>query len=228
MSNELLRVENLSKSYPSEEKGGKLVILEDINLLLKQGETIAITGKSGCGKSTLLSLLALLSPKDGGKIYYEGMDTDQIKDRDRARLRNEKMGFVFQNSMLLEDFSALENVAMPLMIKGEKKKIALEKAQEYLKMVRIEERKNHRPIKLSGGERQRTAIARALITEPSVVFADEPTGSLDEKTSRIIEELLIESVRKTNRGLILVTHNPVFASKAHKVFVLSNGVLNEK
>ena len=156
------------------------------------------------------------------------MDTDQIKDRDRARLRNEKMGFVFQNSMLLEDFSALENVAMPLMIKGEKKKIALEKAQEYLKMVGIEERKNHRPIKLSGGERQRTAIARALITEPSVVFADEPTGSLDEKTSRIIEELLIESVRKTNRGLILVTHNPVFASKAHKVFVLSNGVLNEK
>ena len=228
MSNELLRVENLSKSYPSEEKGGKLVILEDINLLLKQGETIAITGKSGCGKSTLLSLLALLSPKDGGKIYYEGMDTDQIKDRDRARLRNEKMGFVLQNSMLLEDFSALENVAMPLMIKGEKKKIALEKAQEYLKMVGIEERKNHRPIKLSGGERQRTAIARALITEPSVVFADEPTGSLDEKTSRIIEELLIESVRKTNRGLILVTHNPVFASKAHKVFVLSNGVLNEK
>lgn len=228
MSNELLRVENLSKSYPSEEKGGKLVILEDINLLLKQGETIAITGKSGCGKSTLLSLLALLSPKDGGKIYYEGMDTDQIKDRDRARLRNEKMGFVFQNSMLLEDFSALENVAMPLMIKGEKKKIALEKAQEYLKMVGIEERKNHRPIKLSGGERQRTAIARALVTEPSVVFADEPTGSLDEKTSRIIEELLIESVKKTNRGLILVTHNPVFASKAHKVFVLSNGVLNEK
>lgn len=228
MSNELLRVENLSKSYPSEEKGGKLVILEDINLMLKQGETIAITGKSGCGKSTLLSLLALLSPKDGGKIYYEGMDTDQIKDRDRARLRNEKMGFVFQNSMLLEDFSALENVAMPLMIKGEKKKIALEKAQEYLKMVGIEERKNHRPIKLSGGERQRTAIARALITEPSVVFADEPTGSLDEKTSRIIEELLIESVKKTNRGLILVTHNPVFASKAHKVFVLSNGVLNEK
>ena len=228
MSNELLRVENLSKSYPSEEKGGKLVILEDINLMLKQGETIAITGKSGCGKSTLLSLLALLSPKDGGKIYYEGMDTDQIKDRDRARLRNEKMGFVFQNSMLLEDFSALENVAMPLMIKGEKKKIALEKAQEYLKMVGIEERKNHRPIKLSGGERQRTAIARALITEPSVVVADEPTGSLDEKTSRIIEELLIESVRKTNRGLILVTHNPVFASKAHKVFVLSNGVLNEK
>lgn len=228
MSNELLRVENLSKSYPSEEKGGKLVILEDINLMLKQGETIAITGKSGCGKSTLLSLLALLSPKDGGKIYYDGMDTDLIKDRDRARLRNEKMGFVFQNSMLLEDFSALENVAMPLMIKGEKKKIALEKAQEYLKMVGIEERKNHRPIKLSGGERQRTAIARALITEPSVVFADEPTGSLDEKTSRIIEELLIESVRKTNRGLILVTHNPVFASKAHKVFVLSNGVLNEK
>ena len=138
------------------------------------------------------------------------------------------MGFVFQNSMLLEDFSALENVAMPLMIKGEKKKIAFEKAQEYLKLVGIEERKNHRPIKLSGGERQRTSIARALITEPSVIFADEPTGSLDEKTSRVIEELLIDSVKKTKRGLILVTHNPLFASRADKVFVLSNGVLNEK
>ena len=114
------------------------------------------------------------------------------------------------------------------MIKGEKKKAAFEKAEEYLKMVGIEERKNHRPNKLSGGERQRTAIARALITEPSVVFADEPTGSLDEKTSRVIEELLIESVKKTNRGLILVTHNPLFAAKADKVYVLSGGVLNEK
>lgn len=228
MSNELLRVENLSKAYPSQENEGKLVILEDISFVLNEGETIAITGKSGCGKSTLLSLLALLSPKDGGKIYYEGVDTDSIKEKDKPRIRNEKMGFVFQNSMLLEDFSALENVAMPLMIKGEKKKIAFEKAQEYLKLVGIEERKNHRPIKLSGGERQRTSIARALITEPSVIFADEPTGSLDEKTSRVIEELLIDSVKKTKRGLILVTHNPLFASRADKVFVLSNGVLNEK
>ncbi len=222
MSNELLRVENLSKSYPSEEKGGKLVILEDINLMLKQGETIAITGKSGCGKSTLLSLLALLSPKDGGKIYYEGMDTDQIKERDRARLRNEKMGFVFQNSMLLEDFSALENVAMPLMIKGEKKKIALEKAQEYLKMVGIEERKNHRPIKLSGGERQRTAIARALITEPDVIFADEPTGALDEESAVLIESLLLKATIDRNTALVLVTHNPDFASMCQLKYVLEH------
>ncbi len=228
MSNELLRIENLSKSYSSVGEGDKLVILEDINLILEKGETIAITGKSGCGKSTLLSVAALLSPKDGGKIYYEGVDTDSIKENDRPKLRNEKMGFVFQNSMLLEDFSALENVAMPLLIKGEKKKSAYEKAEEYLKMVGIEERKNHRPMKLSGGERQRTAIARALITEPSVVFADEPTGSLDEKTSRIIEELLISSVKKTGRGLILVTHNPLFAAKADKTFILSSGVLNEK
>ena len=181
MSNELLRIENLSKSYSSVGEGDKLVILEDINLILEKGETIAITGKSGCGKSTLLSVAALLSPKDGGKIYYEGVDTDSIKENDRPKLRNEKMGFVFQNSMLLEDFSALENVAMPLLIKGEKKKSAYEKAEEYLKMVGIEERKKHRPMKLSGGERQRTAIARALITEPSVVFAAEPTGSLDER-----------------------------------------------
>ena len=224
MSNELLRVENLSKSYPSEEKGGKLVILEDINLLLKQGETIAITGKSGCGKSTLLSLLALLSPKDGGKIYYEGMDTDQIKDRDRARLRNEKMGFVFQNSMLLEDFSALENVAMPLMIKGEKKKIALEKAQEYLKMVGIEERKNHRPIKLSGGERQRTAIARALINNPAIIMADEPTGNLDTKSSYEIMDIF-KALNEQGKTVVMVTHEPDIAEQTKRILVMRDGQL---
>lgn len=228
MSNEILRIENLSKSYDGVENGEKLNILSSVNLVLNGGESLSITGKSGCGKSTLLSVSALLSPKDGGKIFYDGVDTDSIKEKDKAELRNRKMGFVFQNSMLLEDFSALENVAMPLLIRGEKKKSAFEKAEEYLCLVGMGERINHRPNRLSGGERQRTAIARALITEPSVVFADEPTGSLDEKTSRIIEDLLLCSVKKTGRGLILVTHNPIFASKTDKCYVLSSGVLNEE
>lgn len=228
MSNEILRIENLSKSYQGVGDGERISILSSLDLTLMGGETIAITGKSGSGKSTLLSVAALLSPKDGGKIYYDGIDTDSVKEKDLAKLRNEKMGFVFQNSMLLEDFSALENVAMPLLIRGEKKRDAIEKAQEYLILVGMEERMKHRPKHLSGGERQRTAIARALITEPSVVYADEPTGSLDEKTSRIIEELLLSSVKTTGRGLILVTHNPQFASKADKTYILSSGALHEE
>ena len=194
MENELLKMENVSKSY-LEDGGGDLLILRDINLTLKKGEVVAITGKSGCGKSTLLSVAALLSRRDNGKIYYSGLDVDQIPPKDLSALRNRKMGFVFQSSMLLEDFSALENVAMPLLIRGVGRKEAYSKAKEYLALVDIFDRMDHRPSRLSGGEKQRVAIARALIGEAEVVFADEPTGNLDEKNARIIEELLISTVK---------------------------------
>lgn len=227
MENELLKMENVSKSY-LEDGGGDLLILRDINLTLKKGEVVAITGKSGCGKSTLLSVAALLSRRDNGKIYYSGLDVDQIPPKDLSALRNRKMGFVFQSSMLLEDFSALENVAMPLLIRGVGRKEAYGKAKEYLALVDIFDRMDHRPSRLSGGEKQRVAIARALIGEAEVVFADEPTGNLDEKNARIIEELLISTVKKAGRGLLLVTHNPLFASKADRTCVLSEGVLHEE
>ena len=227
MENELLKMENVSKSY-LEDGGGDLLILRDINLTLKKGEVVAITGKSGCGKSTLLSVAALLSRRDNGKIYYSGLDVDQIPPKDLSALRNRKMGFVFQSSMLLEDFSALENVAMPLLIRGVGRKEAYSKAKEYLALVDIFDRMDHRPSRLSGGEKQRVAIARALIGEAEVVFADEPTGNLDEKNARIIEELLISTVKKAGRGLLLVTHNPLFASKADRTWVLREGVLNEE
>ena len=227
MENELLKMENVSKSY-LEDGGGDLLILRDINLTLKKGEVVAITGKSGCGKSTLLSVAALLSRRDNGKIYYSGLDVDQIPPKDLSALRNRKMGFVFQSSMLLEDFSALENVAMPLLIRGVGRKEAYSKAKEYLALVDIFDRMDHRPSRLSGGEKQRVAIARALIGEAEVVFADEPTGNLDEKNARIIEELLISTVKKAGRGLLLVTHNPLFASKADITCVLSEGVLHEE
>ena len=194
MENELLKMENVSKSY-LEDGGGDLLILRDINLTLKKGEVVAITGKSGCGKSTLLSVAALLSRRDNGKIYYSGLDVDQIPPKDLSALRNRKMGFVFQSSMLLEDFSALENVAMPLLIRGVGRKEAYSKAKDYLALVDIFDRMDHRPSRLSGGEKQRVAIARALIGEAEVVFADEPTGNLDEKNARIIEELLISTVK---------------------------------
>lgn len=227
MADELLRLENVSKTYATG-NGESLHILESINLTLKEGDAVAITGKSGCGKSTLLSVAALLSERDGGKIFYEGMDVDEIKVKDRAEVRNRKMGFVFQSSMLLEDFSAIENIALPLLIRGVPKKEAFERAEEYLALVEMSDRRIHRPSRLSGGERQRVAIARALIGEPAVVFADEPTGSLDERSARRIEELLLSSVRAEGRSLLLVTHNPAFAQSADRRYVLSGGVLNEE
>ncbi len=222
MSNEILRIENLSKSYQGVGDGERISILSSLDLTLMGGETIAITGKSGSGKSTLLSVAALLSPKDGGKIYYDGIDTDSVKEKDLAKLRNEKMGFVFQNSMLLEDFSALENVAMPLLIRGEKKRDAIEKAQEYLILVGMEERMKHRPKHLSGGERQRTALARALSTSPALILADEPTGALDEESAAMIENLLLRKCVDNKSALVLVTHNPDFASHCETRYVLEH------
>lgn len=228
MPNELLKMESIKKSFPTPGEGESLSILKDINLTLHDGESIAITGSSGCGKSTLLSIAALLLKPTGGKIYYSGKEVTTFSDSVVASMRNRYMGFVFQNAMLLEDFTSLENVAMPLMIGGEKKKTALEKAAYYLSLVNMNERADYRPSLLSGGERQRVAIARALSSSPSVVFADEPTGNLDEKTSGIVENLLFDIVKKEGRGLLLVTHDNSFASRADRVYTLLGGVLNEK
>ena len=228
MSGELLRLVNIKKSFDIPQSEEKLEILKDINLTLNCWESIAITGRSGSGKSTLLDIAALLCKPTSGEIYYSGKNIVDYSDKAISKLRNSAMGFVFQSSMLLEDFSALENVEMPLLIRGEKKEEARKKALYYLSLVGMENRLNYRPSILSGGEKQRVAIARALSPECSIIFADEPTGSLDEKTSHIIENLLFESVRREGRGLILVTHNSFFASLSDRCFVLENGVLNEK
>ncbi len=228
MPNELLRMKKISKSFPSPGGGETLSILKDINLTLHDGESIAITGRSGCGKSTLLFIAALLSLPTGGKIFYSGEEVSQFSEKELAGMRNRYMGFVFQNSMLLEDFTAVENIAMPLLIRGEKRKSAFEKAEYYLELVSMEDRKNYRPSILSGGERQRVAIARALSSSPCIVFADEPTGNLDEKTSNVVESLLFDAVNKEKKGLLLVTHNNLFASRADKVYTLIGGILYEK
>lgn len=228
MPNELLRMENITKSFPSPTGGERLEILKGINLTLNSEESIAITGKSGSGKSTLLSVAALLTTATSGKIYYLGKEVSSFSDSALSSLRNTHMGFVFQSSMLLEDFTALENVAMPLLIRGGKKKDAYEKAEYFLSLVSMENRADFRPNILSGGERQRTAIARALSSSPSVVFADEPTGSLDEETGLTVEKVLFKAVKREKKGLVLVTHNSSFASKADKLFSLQGGVLYEK
>lgn len=228
MSIELLRLDNITKSFPTPVKGEKISILKGVNLVLEDGESIAIKGRSGSGKSTLLNIAALLIRPTGGRIFYSGKEVSSVRDKDLSRLRNEYMGFVFQNSMLLDDFSTIENVAMPLLIRGEKKKDAYSVAEHYIDLVGLTARRDYRPGLLSGGEKQRIAIARALSSSPFIVFADEPTGNLDEETSGTIERLLFDVVKKENKGMIVVTHNPDFAAKADKTYTLLGGVLYEE
>ena len=186
MSN-LLQLEKIEKAFSCPNKTGHLVILDNIDFVLNKGDAIAIQGKSGSGKSTFLSIAALLEPPTLGRVLYHGESCEKLSDKALARLRSNSMGFVFQNSYLLEDFSALENVAFPLLIKGEKKAVAIAKAKDLLAEVGLEERFEHRPSELSGGERQRVAISRAMIAKPEIIFADEPTGALDEESASLID-----------------------------------------
>ncbi len=221
MSREVIFLENISKSFSNRE-GEELEILKNINLSIREGESISISGKSGCGKSTLLQLASLIERPTSGKVFVKGKDTSSLKERELTGIRRSVMGFVFQNSLLLEDFNALENVAFPLLNSGKSKKDSFLIAGEMLESLGMKERITHRPSQLSGGERQRVAIARALVAEPEVIFADEPTGALDEDTAANIEELLLSAVRDRNMALVLVTHNPLFAQRCAIRYRLSH------
>ncbi len=223
MKDEVLRLEAVYKSY--DVPGGKLHILNGTDLSVGKGEIISIRGRSGSGKSTLLSVAALLLSADSGRVLYSGKDTAALSGKEIEELRLRKMGFVFQSATLLDDFSAEENAAMPLLIAGERKKDAIRRADELLEALSVSDRKDHRPAELSGGERQRVAIARALALSPDIIFADEPTGSLDEKTALDVESLMLESVRLSGSSLVYVTHNSDFAMKADRALVLKEGVL---
>lgn len=222
---EIFRLEGVSKSFRSGSES--LQILSNIDLSLLEGVTIAIQGKSGSGKSTLLSIMALIEKPTEGRVLYGGKDTTSMNESEIAALHRRSMGFVFQNSLLLEDFTALENVALPLMNNNISKKESLEKAKEILIRVGLEERMMHRSTELSGGERQRVALARALVTKPAVLFADEPTGALDEESARVVEDLILDTVKENGLSLVLVTHNPVFASRCERVLTLSGKELHE-
>jgi ABC-type lipoprotein export system ATPase subunit len=225
MSN-ILEITDLSKSFPLPSKN-KLEILSDLNLCVESGISASIVGKSGCGKSTLLQIAASLLKPTSGSIKIDGKEISKMNEKDLCNLRCSKMGFIFQNSLLLEDFNALENVEMPLLINGESKKSASKRALELIELVGLTDRKSHRVDQLSGGEKQRIAIARSLANSPSIIFADEPTGSLDEKNASFIEDLLLSLVRKENTTLILVTHNNNFADKCDKKFILTFGKIEE-
>lgn len=211
----------LSKVFGS--KNLLVPVLQGVDLSLAAGERLAIMGTSGSGKSTLLHLLGGLEQPTAGKVLMGGKDLSQLNEVKRSALRNKHLGFVYQFHHLLGEFSALENVAMPLLIGGENVDSAQQKAFEMLSDVGLEHRIEHRYGELSGGERQRVAIARALVTKPKCVLADEPTGNLDKKTAEQIYELMLSLNQSLKISLLLVTHDPQLAAKMDRVLTLDDG-----
>ncbi len=220
MNESLLTFENVKKTYRSGERN--LIILEDLTFSLQKGESVAVTGKSGSGKTTLLNLAGGLDRPDSGLISFRGERLSRMNDRKLSLYRNRHIGFIFQSHILLEDFTALENVMMPSLIQGSSRKEVRVRATHLLERVGLLDRKEHYPRKLSGGERQRVALCRALINDPSIIIADEPTGSLDEQSSAEVEALLFSLVQEEGRTLLMVTHDPSLARRCSSVYLLSH------
>ncbi len=219
----MIEVINLHKSFQM--AGRMLDVLTGINLTLKKGEMISIVGASGAGKSTLLHILGALDRPTSGVVLFEGRDLFSQKDEQLDRIRNERVGFVFQFHHLLPEFTALENVMMPGLIKKESRKKIEADACELLTRVGLKDRLFHKPGKLSGGEQQRVALARALILRPSMVLADEPTGNLDTHTSHEVFSLLKELNRQNGVTFVMVTHNEKLAIQADRVVKMADGKL---
>jgi lipoprotein-releasing system ATP-binding protein len=218
-----LEVGELHKIFHTEEK--QIHVLKGIDLTIFEGQTIAILGASGVGKTTLLHILGTLDRPTRGTVRYQGDTLFQKSDKQLADFRNNRIGFVFQFHHLLPEFSAIENVMMPAMINGIRRKQAVERARSLLVELGLGERLNHRPGKLSGGEQQRVAVARALMMHPRLILADEPTGNLDTQTADSVQELLISLSREHGITLIVVTHNPRFASQMERQLEMVDGRL---
>jgi len=224
-ADELLSFHRVSKEYTSGDK--RLLILDEIELSIKRGMSIAITGKSGSGKSTMLNLAGGLDSPTVGSVMFLGKDLALMNDRELSEFRNSQVGFIFQSHVLLDDFTALENVCIPALIAGGRLRQVRTRAASLLERVGLLDRLSHHPQKLSGGERQRVAICRALMNNPSLVIADEPTGSLDEEASLQIETLLMDMVREQGKTLLLVTHDNQLARTCASVYLLHNRRLED-
>lgn len=219
----ILKVQNLRKSYDSGSK--QLTVLEDVNFEIEENETFAIVGPSGSGKTTLLGLCAGLDRPDSGSIELCGSMIHELNEDQRAILRNKKVGFVFQNFQLIPTLTALENVAVPLELRGDKEASKISK--DLLQKVGLGNRYDHYPSQLSGGEQQRVALARAFSNRPDILFADEPTGNLDEETGQNVVELLINLNKEAGTTLVIVTHDMELARKTQRILRLKGGKVLE-
>ncbi|UJP65346.1 ABC transporter ATP-binding protein [Mongoliitalea daihaiensis] len=219
----IIRIQEVSKTYQTGSK--KLTVLDQVNIEIQAGESIAIVGPSGSGKTTLLGLCAGLDSSSTGTIELNGKRLDLLSEDERASVRSESVGFIFQNFQLLPTLTALENVMVPLELK--KRKDARVKAMELLKQVGLADRATHYPTQLSGGEQQRVSIARAFANEPAILFADEPTGNLDTETGELIEQLIFDLNREKGTTLVLVTHDVELAQKTDRIISIKGGKIQE-
>ncbi|MCB0493760.1 MAG: ABC transporter ATP-binding protein [Cyclobacteriaceae bacterium] len=215
----MLKAVEVQKSY------GSLKVLKGVNIQVEKGEVVAIVGASGAGKSTLLHILGTLDAPDQGKVYVEGKNLFENEVGDLAKFRNKNIGFVFQFHNLLPEFSALENVMMPGLIAGTDVKTVRNKGLELLHLLGLGDRHDHKPSEMSGGEQQRTAVARALINSPSLVFADEPSGNLDSKNAADLHELFFKLKKDLGHTFVIVTHNIEFANMADRKLEMKDGVI---
>lgn len=215
----MIKAENIVKTY------GKLQVLKGVSVQIGQGEIVSVTGASGAGKSTLLHILSTLDKADSGEVIVDGINTEQLNDKKLAEFRNLKIGFIFQFHHLLPEFTAIENICIPAFIHGKSRKEAELKAAELMDFLNISERATHKPSELSGGEQQRVAVARALINQPAVLMADEPSGNLDSENATQLHRLFFDLRDKFGQTIVIVTHNEELASMSDRRFYMRDGLI---
>lgn len=213
----MIKIEHVNKSF------GSLQVLNDINLEIVQGEVVSIVGASGAGKTTLLQIVGTLDRPDSGKVLYNDVDITRLTDKALSKFRNEHVGFVFQFHNLLPEFTALENVTLPALIKGQSRQNAEKSARELLDFLKLSDRVDHKPSQLSGGEQQRVAVARALVNRPSVILADEPSGNLDSIHARELHDLFFSLRDEYGQTFVIVTHNQELAEMADRKITMKDG-----
>ena len=215
----MIEAKGIVKNY------GNLRVLKGVDILIKKGEVVAITGKSGAGKSSLLHILGTLDQSDEGTILFEDNDISKYNNKELAKFRNSEIGFIFQFHQLLPEFSALENAIIPSLIKGESISEASKRAEELFEILGVSDRKKHKPSELSGGEQQRISIARSLINSPKIIFADEPSGNLDSMNANELHKLFFDLREQFKQTFVIVTHNEILADKADRKLVMQDGFL---